>query len=494
MMFQKLFTASQIKEIDYQTTITQNISSLELMERAASKLFKQLIPYIAYKTPIFVFCGTGNNGGDGLVLTRLLFLKNYQVKCFIVGSPEKASNDFSINLKKLKQINFKVEYISTENLPKIPKNSIIIDAIFGTGLTRTVKGIAQKTIQLINQSKNIIYSIDLPSGLYADKSNSPKDSIVKSTKVFTFQFPKLSFFFPENIEYVPNYEVVDIGLDTSAISEMHTTYFLITEKIKDLLKKRPVYAHKNTFGHAYIVGGSYGMIGAPLLSSNAALRIGAGLVSNFLPRIGYSISQTFVPEVMSYSDVSKKYISKIKVPKHITAAGIGMGMQTKLKTQKAFKSFLNEIKVPLLLDADALNILSENKKWLSLIPPHTVLTPHEGEFKRLVGNWKNSFEKWQLLKEFSIKYNCITVLKGPYSVITNGSEIYINPIANSALATAGSGDVLSGIITGLLAQKTAPLKAAILGVYIHAKTAELYVKKHKSYSMIASDIIELLKF
>ena len=491
-MFQKLFTAKQIKEIDNQTIIRQNITSEALMERAVNSLHKHVVKEVSFEKHIYIFCGKGNNGGDGLVLARML-QPVYNVTCVIVPFSKKASADFESNLIKLQNLPVKVIELSKDTTLNITKNDIIIDAIFGTGLSRPATGIAQKAIEIINHSDAKILSIDMPSGLYADRSNATDDPIVKADKVYSFQFPKISFFFPENASYVKDFEIVDIGLDKNVIKEMPTKYFLLTSKIENLLRKRSKFSYKNKFGHALIVGGSYGMIGAPVLASKAALRIGAGLVTNYLPRCGYTISQTYVPEVMTITDSSKKYLTDIEIPDKITAIGIGMGMRSKVKTQKALKQFLKTNDKNLLLDADALNILSLHKKWLKNVPKNSILTPHEGEFKRLVGNWQNDTEKWQKLMEFSAKHQVITVLKGAYTTISDGDFFYINPVANAALATAGSGDVLSGIITGLLAQAYHPLEAALLGVYLHAQTAEKYIENHRDFSMIASDIIRELK-
>ncbi len=493
-MFQKLFTGEQIRAIDRLTIERQNISSEELMERAATKLFHHLLPHVDQKTPVYIFCGKGNNGGDALVLTRLLYLHNYDVKCFTIGNSQNASPDFKTNLKKLEQIGFKVINIQEDNFPTINSQSIIIDGIFGTGLSRPVHGLAQKIIEYINQSGAKIISIDMPSGMYADTSNQPDDTIVKADTVFSFQFPKISFFFPENSQFISDFEIIDIGLDSKVMAQLPSNYWLLNDEVLKIRKKRPSIGHKNTFGHAYIIGGSNGMMGAPLLSSHAALRIGAGLVTNFLPKKGYKISQTYLPEVMTLTDKNKNHITDIKLPRRITAVGIGMGMQTNEKTQKAFKKFLKTIKVPLLLDADALNILSLHKNWWQYIPENSILTPHEGEFKRLTGNWQNDTEKWQLLQKLASRIKSTVVLKGAYTTISDGNHIYINPVANSALATAGSGDVLSGIITGLLAQGYQTLEACLLGVYIHGQTAEKYKKNHAPYSMTATDIIEQLKY
>ncbi len=490
-MFQKLFTAQQIKEIDNQTVIKQNISSEKLMERAATALFHQLEKYLSKNQSVYIFCGKGNNGGDALVLARLLHLNAYKVKCLSVPFSTKSSADYEVNLKKLQQLNFIVEKFKS-GMEDLPAGSVIIDGIFGTGLSRPASGIAQQAIDFINRQQTEVFSIDVPSGLYVDTSNRQKDSIVSADKVFTFQFPKISFFYPENAGYVKDYEVVDIGLEQSVIDQMPTSYFLMTSGVEKMLKKRRKFDYKNTYGHALIAGGSYGMIGAVVLASKAALRIGAGLVTNLLPKCGYIISQTVVPEVMTLTASKKKYLSEIRIPDQITAVGIGMGMGTQEEVVKAFKKFLKNYHKSLLLDADALNILALYPKYVDHVPPQSIMTPHPGEFKRLAGIWKNDTEKWQKLKDFAKEHQVIMVLKGAYTVITDGDYFYINPVANPALATAGSGDVLSGIITGLLAQKYQPLEAALLGVYLHGQTAEKYVANHRDYSMTASDIIQYL--
>ncbi len=491
-MFQKLFTAQQIKDIDNQTIKRQNITSEELMERAATRLHKALVKDLKIEQTIYIFCGKGNNGGDALVLARLL-QPVYHIKCILVPFSKKSSLDFDLNLKKLSEMPLAIETYQSENNLKIGPKDIVIDGIFGTGLTRPATGIAAAAIDYVNRSGATVYSIDMPSGLYADQSNQPDDSIIKATKVYTFQFPKISFLFPENAPYIKDFEIVDIGLDPSVISVMPTQYFMITKNIKNILKERSKVSYKNNFGHALIVGGSFGMMGAPVLASKAALRIGAGLVSNFLPKIGYQISQTAISEVMTHTDKQSKYITKIQVPDKITAVGLGMGFGQHPETQKAFKKFLKKNDKALLLDADALNILALHPEWLHLLPKNTILTPHIGEFKRLVGSWKNDSEKLEKLQKFAEKHQAIVVLKGAYTTISDGAFFYINPVANAALATAGSGDVLSGIITGLLAQGYQPLEAALLGVYLHSQTAELYTQEHQNFSMIASDIITLLK-
>jgi len=493
-MFTKLFTAQQIKEIDRQTMIRQNISSEALMERAATRLYESFVKELDKETPVYVFCGKGNNGGDALVVARLLANDGYPLQCFSVEFTSKSSPDYVVNFQKLQDLGVEVLPVREEkDLPEIPEKAVILDGIFGTGLSRPASGIAEAVIEHINQSGNRVMSIDVPSGLYVDQSNDKKDSIVQADKVLTFQFPKISFFYPENALYVKDFEVVDIGLEQSVIDEMPARHFLLTEGVLRMLKKRDKFGYKNTYGHALIVGGIYGMTGAPVLSSKAALRIGAGLVTNYLPRCGYSVSQTAVPEVMTLTAGKKKHIDNIVVPAKINAVGIGMGLGQHPGTEKALKNFLKTYKKALLLDADALNILAKHKNWWKHIPAKAVLTPHEGEFKRLAGEWSNDTEKWNKARELASDSDAIVVLKGAYTLITDGEYFYINPVANPALATAGSGDVLSGMITGLLAQGYLSLEAALLGVYMHAQTAVKYTEKHPDYSMVASDIIEGLK-
>ncbi len=493
-MFQKLFTAKQIKEIDNQTIIKQKIRSDELMERAATALYQHIIPRLDKEKINHIFCGKGNNGGDALVLARLLYLNDYKVKCHVVPFSPNASPDFKLNAEKLKHFNFILEKFNPANPPVISNEDTIIDGIFGTGLSRPVSGIAMEAIKYINRQTARVYSIDIPSGLYADKSNAPGDAIIQADLTFSFQFPKISFFFPENAVYVPDFEIIDIGLEQNIIDEMPTNYFLLTNQILNLLHQGSKFSYKNNFGHVLIVGGQKGMIGAPVLASKAALRIGAGLVTNFLPKTGYAISQTAIPEVMTLTGRKKNHLSEIYVPEKINAVAIGMGMGTKPVTQKAFIDFLQHYSKPVILDADAINILAQNPETLTLVPPNSILTPHPGEFKRLVGSWGNDSEKWHKQKTLAAQHQLIVILKGAYTTITDGNNFYINPIANNALATAGSGDVLSGIIAGLFARRLSPLMAALAGVYIHGKTAESYTRKYAAYSMTASDIINELKY
>ncbi len=497
MKKQKLLSAQQIKQWDLQTMIIQNISSVDLMERAAKNIFKKLLKYedlINKKSKILIFCGIGNNGGDGLVLARLFYQAGYNVECVIVPFSTNSSSDFDINLHRVMELDIPIKSFNSNY--KIIGKSIIIDAIFGTGLSRPASGIAQEAIKMINASKNKkVIGIDIPSGLFVDKQNNTNDTIVKCDIVYTIELPKLSFFIPDNIKYIPDYKLVKIGLDKKYLKQLNTDKYIYKIKPRKILS-RSDSGYKNIFGHACIIAGSYGMFGAGILASKAALRIGAGLVTAFMPKFAYNILQTAIPEVMVKTDVNKKIITKIDLKKNFDAIGIGPGLGTHQKTQKTVLNFISNQKQPLIIDADALNILSKNPKYLKKIPRKSILTPHIGEFKRLTKtNWKNDIEKIKLAKLFAKKYSIILVLKGAYTLITDGEKIFINSYANSALATAGSGDVLTGILTGLLAQGKTPLKTALYGVQIHAMASQFFDDEvfNKS-SMIASDIIDDLMF
>ena len=489
-MFQKLFTASQIKEIDLQSIKKQKIKSEDLMERAATRLYNQAKQEIRKHQQIFLFCGTGNNGGDALVLARLFAQNAYDVTCIIVPFSKNTSHDFDVNLHRLMKTNVEIEIFELNKMGKLPKSAVVIDGIFGTGLSRPATGIAAQAIDYINKSTSLVISVDVPSGLYADRSNNTSDMIVASDIVYSFEFPKLSFLFPENHRFVKKNRIVKIGLSPSVIRKMPTPYFLLTDKVRSIIKKRDAFAYKNTFGHALLIGGSYGMIGAMILSTRAAMKIGAGLVTAYVPKKGCNILQIANPEVMVLTDRHNKHLTHIETKKVFDAIGIGTGMGMHVDTTRAFLFFLKKQNKPMLIDADALNILAMHKKYLKQIPKQSILTPHIGEFKRLVGTWQNDTEKLEKLQTFAKEYQVIIVLKGAYTTICDGDFLYINPIANAALATAGSGDVLSGMITGLLAQSYQALEAALLGVYLHAKTADKFVIKQHDFAMIASDIIQ----
>jgi NAD(P)H-hydrate epimerase len=491
----KIFASKQIREIDDYTISREPVASADLMERAAGKLLEWYIQHFEKAAPVYIFIGPGNNGGDGLALARLLSGTGYNAEVYSVETGTRKSADWEHNMKRLKnECRVKFSIIGeTEQFPEISINVIIIDAIFGSGLSRTVDGIAAEVIRKINLTKCKVISIDIPSGLSGeDNSDKNSENIIHANHTLSFQFPKLSFMFAENEQFVGQWNILPIGLHEEAINSTTTHWFYTTqEKVLAMLKRRKKFDHKGTFGHGMFIGGSYGKMGAAILSSRAALRTGIGLLTSHIPSCGNLIMQCGVPEAMISYDKSEKFISGPIETGSFTAAGIGPGLGTAEESQDALFSFIREFNKPLVIDADALNILSLNKSWLSSVRPGTVLTPHLKEFERLAGKSENSYSRLLKQIEFSAKYNCIIVLKGAYTSVSDAEgNVFFNSTGNPGMATAGSGDVLTGMILSLLAQGYAPADAAITGVFIHGMAGDLAAAQSSAESVIASDIIE----
>lgn len=491
----KILSTEQIYEADQATINNRPISSIDLMEYAASKCFHWVTNYLPNKDHIIhVFCGIGNNGGDGLVIARKLIESGYNINPIIVNFGRNRSKDFVENYHRLLKLNPNIIELNDENrFPVIEKNEIIIDAMFGVGLTRSIEGFVKNLIQHINKSNSSIISIDLPSGLFSESEVKDINSVIQATEVLTFQNPKLAFFIPENESYIKNWHLLNIGLDKSFINSLDVKYYMIDKSfIQSIYVKRNKFSHKGTFGHSLIIGGSFGKIGAVILASKAALKIGSGLVTAYIPKCGYQIVQTANPEVMVEVD-SNDQLEFFNYKSTPTVIGIGVGMGTSEKTCIGFRKFLMKNKLPLVIDADGLNILAKNKELLNLVPKNTILTPHPKEFERLVGIWTNDYEKLEKLIEFSTRYKLVIILKGAHSAVAYQGKIHFNITGNPGLATGGSGDVLTGIITGLIAQNYSSLNAAILGVYLHGKSADLAIKYDQAMeTYTASDGIHYL--
>jgi ADP-dependent NAD(P)H-hydrate dehydratase / NAD(P)H-hydrate epimerase len=493
----KIFRSSQIREIDHFTIHNEPIKSIDLMERAASKITQWIIQHMSNDIAIQVYVGPGNNGGDALVVARQLAHQNFKPEVFIVRISEKLSPDCEINLNRLKkETSIKViELFSKNDLSEIPSETILIDGIFGSGLTRKPDGLAKETINHINNSKATIISIDIPSGLFGeDNSTNDSESIIKATYTLTLQFPKLSFFLPENEDYIGKWFILPIGLHPEIIKNTKTPFMFVQHDfIKENLKIRKKFSHKGTFGHVLLISGSYGKMGAAILAAKASLRTGSGLVTVHIPKLGYKIMQTALPEAMVSIDESDLIFSGLNNSLDYSSIGIGPGIGTKPNTVKGFTSLLNNYRNPLVIDADALNILSEHNELIRLIPENSILTPHPKEFERLVGKWKNDYERLQVQIEFAVKNKIVVVLKGAHtSIACPNGDCYFNCTGNPGMATAGCGDVLTGIILSLLGQGYEPKFAAIIGVYLHGLAADIAVEKTSQEALIASDIIENL--
>lgn len=489
-----VLSSEQIRMADKETIKKKAISSLDLMEYAATLCFQWLHSRLQGQAiKIHVFCGIGNNGGDGLVIARHLEQNGYDVDCYVVNFSDKRSPEFLKNYNRLKEIG-KWPTVINENddFPKIAFEDIVIDAIFGNGLTREPSGFAKDLIEYINGTKVFTLAIDFPSGLFSDKSVSDSKSVLKAGHVLTFQTPKLAFLLPENREFLNTWEIIDIGLDEAYIESLSATnHYIIKEDVISMYKPRKKWSHKGNFGHTLIIGGSFGKIGAVTLATKAALKMGSGLVTAYLPKCGYEILQIAVPEAMVEVD-DEKLLTYFNFKTKPTVIGIGPGIGTSEKTSLGFSKFITENKIPMVIDADGINILSQNVNLVSSLPEKTILTPHPKELARLIGVWQDDYVKLKKTKDFSKKHNVIIVIKGAHTVVVNNNNLYFNSTGNPSLATAGSGDVLTGLITGLLAQGYKPREAAIFGVYLHGKTSDIAIQETGHETFTASMILDYL--
>lgn len=491
----KIFSVDKIREADAATIKNEPIASIELMERAVNKLFGWIQNYVSADKKIYIFTGLGNNGGDGLALGRILANSGYLVEIGIIRYSDSSSDDFQINYERLKDISgINITDIhNVKDIIEINSNDVIVDAIFGSGLTRPVLGNIGEIINFINKTDAVTIAIDMPSGLFADKnSTKEKGEIINADYTLTFQLPKLSFLFPENEFYVGRWHTLDIGLDHNYINETKTkNHFIVREDIVPVLQSRQKFSHKGTFGHALLIAGSHCKMGAAILASKACLRSGVGLLHTHVPKAGVEILQTASPETMVSIDRYDNYFSKAPESGQFNAIGIGPGLGMEHQSAMAMKVLIQDSSCPMVFDADALNILSENPTWLAFLPQGSILTPHPKEFQRIVGGWKNDFERLEKQRALAQKQNIYVVLKGANtSVCFPDGQCFFNSTGNPGMATAGSGDVLTGIITGLLASGYSSGLAAILGVYLHGLAGDIGAKETGYEALVAGDIID----
>ncbi len=493
----KILPVEKIRQADAYTISHEPIADIDLMERAAGQLFRWIKKRVDKSHRFFVFAGLGNNGGDGLATSRLLTEAGYDVSVYVVRFSDKNSDSFQINYDRFLEFgNNKLHDLKKdEPLPEIGEDDIVIDALFGSGLTRPVKGFPGEVIHHINSSPALKIAIDVPSGLFVDACSTASDGkIVRADYTLTFQFPKLAFLMPENDAFAGSWHVLDIGLHEHFIHDVKVNNsYVLRQDAAYILRPRKKFSHKGTYGHALLIAGSYGKMGAAVLAAHAALRSGVGLLHVHIPKAGYAIMQTALPEAMLSIDRYDNYFSDIPELSMYNAIGIGPGLGMQHQSQMALKLLIQQFKLPMVFDADALNILAENKTWLAFLPHYSILTPHPKEFERLAGKWNDDFERLKKQREFAEKYQVVVVLKGANtSICTPHGDCYFNSTGNPGMATAGSGDVLTGILTSLLAQGYVSVEAALLGVYLHGLAGDMATKKRSQEAMIAGDIIEWL--
>ncbi|MBK7338882.1 MAG: NAD(P)H-hydrate dehydratase [Saprospirales bacterium] len=491
----KILHTDQIRQLDAYTIAQELIASIDLMERAALAFVHWFTNQFGPEEgPVRIACGAGNNGGDGLAIARLLHQRFYSVEVLVFSISSKPTPDFQANLERLMAIrSVPIQTLQPgDPFPALPERSILIDGIFGSGLNRPVEGYWAELLEHLSKHPGTKVSIDVPSGLFTDKETT--GAVFRANYTLSFELPKLAFFISENHPFVGCWVVRPIGLDAGFVAHAETPYQLLTQvQVRSLLKERHKFDHKGTFGHALLVMGSHGKVGAAILASRACLRTGCGLVTVHVPKCAYPILQIAFPEAMVSVDLHEFYFTQHGPLNAYKAIGIGCGLGTNQLTATGLRKLLQDAEAPLLLDADALNILSEHPEFWEDVKPGAILTPHPREFDRLFGTCKNGFERLERAREKAVEKKVFIILKGAYTAIIGpDGACYFNPTGNPGMGTGGSGDVLSGMVTSLLAQGYPPRDAAMLGVYLHGLAGDIAAEEWQEEALIASDIVECI--
>ncbi|MBN3034055.1 MAG: NAD(P)H-hydrate dehydratase [Bacteroidales bacterium] len=493
----KILSVQKIREADAYTILHESIADYDLMERAAGVMFEWCYKHIPSDKTISIICGTGNNGGDGLALGRMLAGKGYRITLYFIRFSDKISPSCSHNLSRIMQIREVAthEITAGSEVPDFAGTDIIVDALFGSGLSKPVTGLPAEIIDRINRSGAIVIAVDVPSGFFCDQTNQPHHkTIVRADYTLTLQFPKLGFMFPENDDFVGKWEVLPIGLHPEFIRDVEVTnYYTTLDEARGMIRRRKKFSHKGTYGHGLLISGSYGKMGAAVLGAAAAMRSGAGLITVHVPARGYDIVQTAVPEAMVSIDTDEMMTKNLPDLSRYSAVAAGPGIGTHHETALIIKRLIQDCSIPLIFDADALNILSENPTWTAFLRPGTIITPHPKEFERIAGRWGDDFERIQKQRELSIKYGIYIVLKGAHTSVTfpDGS-CHFNSTGNPGMATGGSGDILTGILLGLMSQGYPAAQACLLSTFLHGLAGDM-AAAHTGYeALTAGDLISHL--
>ncbi len=469
-----LLTSAQIREADAYTIAHEPVSSIDLMERASKAFVGWFINHFPdKKQSITVYCGTGNNGGDGLAIARMLTDHQYKsLNVRIARFSDKSTNDFDQNLKRLRQKDIQLTEIGKGEHFQDDNSVIIIDALVGTGLNKPLEGDNKRLVNYINDLKRIVVAVDIPTGFFADGEVPPDAVAIKSSLTITFQQPKINFLLPESASYVDCLEVLNIGLDEKFIASLRPPYLAVEERdIRQMLKPRHRFSNKGTYGHALIVAGQAETMGAALLSSAGCAYAGAGLTTACVPQSGLTALNSYLPEIMA---IVRNGAEQPRIPwEAFNTIGVGPGLGKDEMALALLTDILTNYKKPIVLDADALNLLSTHRSLWKCVPANSVLTPHMKEFDRLFGEHSNWWQRIQTGIQKAAEYSVNILLKNDYTiVITPEGKVYFNTTSNAAMASGGMGDVLTGIITSLLAQKYTPAEACIIGAYIHGKAGD----------------------
>ncbi|SEE62389.1 NAD(P)H-hydrate dehydratase [Prevotella sp. lc2012] len=493
----KIFTSAQIHELDKYTIENEPVKSIDLMERAAKTLTQAITDDWNNTTPVIIFAGPGNNGGDALAIARLLLDKNYDVKAYLFNISGHLSEDCATNKKRLleKKAKALIEVVQEFEPPQLEAGMLVVDGLFGSGLNKPLAGGFASLVKYINASPAQVVSIDVPSGLMTeDNTYNVRANIIRADLTLTLQQQKLSFLFPENQQFLGQLKVLDIRLSREGIEKIDANYTLLEENdIRARLLSRDPFAHKGKMGNALIIAGSYGMGGASVLATKACLRVGAGKVTTHTPKRNNIIMQISVPEAVIQFDREETTFSEAVDTEDFNAVGIGPGLGTSEQTAIAIIAQLRRTQCPIVADADAINILANHRAWLQQLPKGIIMTPHPKEFDRLEGRCTDSFERLMKARDLAERLQGYILLKGHHtSLCLPDGHIMFNSTGNAGMATAGSGDVLTGIITGLLARGYKQDDACVVGMYLHGLAGDIAARELGEESVIASDLIQYL--
>lgn len=492
----KIFTTDEIRSIDRFTIEKEGISSMTLIQRVAEAVTAEITSRWRPSKQVVVFAGPGNNGADALAVARMLAEQGYKVHVYLFNI---GGNKLSADCAACRDMLIDcpgvgiTEVVDSFMMPELHHSVLIIDGLFGTGLREPLKGGYSYLVQRINEAQATVVSIDIPSGLSSDwNPNLISRNVIHASLTLAVQFPRLAFFISDNAELVGEWKVIDIGLSQEAARNIAVKYYLVEEPdVYRALRPRKPFSSKADYGNAIIYAGSYGMMGAAVLSARGALRSGAGKVTLETPKCGYVIAQSVVPEALYSHNHGEIILDSIVPARKYDAIAVGPGIGTHETTVKALEEFLSSTKQPVILDADALNCIAQRPTMLNLLPVLSIITPHEAEFDRLFGQSHSCEARLKRACEIARHYNILIVLKGHHTaIIRPDGKIYFNSSGTPAMATPGSGDVLTGMLAAMLAQGYKPEIAALLAVYLHGYAGELAAEEHSEYGVTASDIAE----
>ena len=493
----KIFTSAQINELDKFTIENEPVKSIDLMERAAKAITQAITEVWGSQTPVIIFAGPGNNGGDALAVGRMLCDKGYDVCAYLFNVTGHLSEDCAINRKRLsdKKAKALIEVTQEFEPPQLEAGMLVVDGLFGSGLNKPLASGFASLVKYINASPAQVVSIDMPSGLMTeDNTYNIRTNIIRANLTLTLQLPKLSFLFPENQMYIGRLKVLDIRLSKQGIDKIDANYTLIEENdIRPRMLRRDPFAHKGKMGNALIIAGSYGMGGASVLATKACLRAGAGKVTTHTPKRNSMLLQVSVPKAIIQFDREETIFSEAVDTEDFNAVGIGPGLGTSEQTAIAIIAQLRRTQCPIVADADAINVIANHRAWLQQLPKGIIMTPHPKEFDRLEGPSTDSYERLMKARDLAQRLQGYILLKGHHtSLCLPDGHIMFNSTGNAGMATAGSGDVLTGIITGLLARGYKHEDACVVGMYLHGLAGDIAARELGIESVIASDLIQYI--